>query len=245
MPAFLSTLHVRRVVCIVAAAYAVALAANYVQPDPMQSGTVVEPALSLAPAFGPGGSGDLGALDPLNGSGAKVPAVIAIAPFATEEKELIVNVGLRQAFDFFLLKASGGTRENASTALRTFLTERLSAVSAEKALQIAVDYRTYINQHDALLAAQNFDHRDLTLSTLDVGRIRTWMQLRQRLRQNTLGEAVAEAWYQNDEAQLNHVLDDMTQVGDAGALDDANRRHMQAVVDKATTRFADIAHGPF
>ena len=244
MLAFLSNLRLRRVVCIVATACTAALGAHYVQPDQAQPHAAEEPALSAAPAFGPGGRVDVGALEPLNGpTGANVPAAIAVAPFATEEKELIVNAGFLQAFDFFLLNAWDGTRTNASAALRTFLVDRLSAASAEKALQIAVDYRSYMTQHDALLAAQNFDRHGLVLSTLDVGRIKTWMQLRHRLRQNMLGDAVAEAWYQNDDAQLNHVLDEMQQAGDASAFDDTSRGYLQAILDKATTRFADIAHG--
>ena len=245
MTTILSTLRMRHIACMAAAACAVALGANYLQSEPVQSRTVVGPALAAEPAFGPGGRVDVGKLESLNASGEGVPAVIAAASFTTEEGELVVNAGLLQVFDFFMLGVPDDNRGHASIALHTFLASKLTAASAQKAMQIAADYQSYMTRHDDLLAAQNFDRRAFALSTLDVARIRTWMQLRQRLRESVLGEAVADAWYQNDDAQLNHVLDELQQAGNIGALDDANRQYMQRILDQAAMRFADLARRPF
>jgi hypothetical protein len=238
MPNFFPTLPSRHIAWMTVVACAVALGANFLPLDQERPRDVVVPAPAVVPVFGPGGRVDVGPSESLNRPAANLPVAIADASFATEERELVVNAELLQVFDFFL-QAPDGQRADASTALRTFLAERLMAASVTKALQIAADYRSYMMQHDALLAAQNFDRRGLALSTLDVGRIKTWLQLRRRLRQSVLGEAVAEAWYQNDDAQLLHVLDQLQQAPNADALDESNRRTMQGIVDKATRRFTD------
>jgi len=243
MPAFFPTLRLRNVAGIAVAAGVVALGASCLQSDQGQQGSRNAAVLAGAPVFGPGGHVDVGALAPetLNGSDAAVPGAIAAAAFATEERELVVNAGLLQVFDFFLLEMPDGHGADASAALSGFLASRLTVEATARAMQIAADYRAYVAQHDTLLAAQNFDRRSLALSTLDVGRIRTWMQLRQRLRESVLGAAVSDAWYQNDDAQLLHVLDELQQAGNAEAFDEAGRRSMQGIIDKATRHFTDPA----
>jgi len=240
MPASFPTLRLRHIAGIAVTAGVLTIGANWLQSDQGQQSASSAAELAAAPVFGPGGRIDVGALTPerLTRSGVTLPAAIAAAAFATEERELVVNAGLLQVFDFFLLEAPQGNGADASAALSAFLASRLTNASVVRAMQIAADYRAYMAQHDALLAAQNFDHRSLTLATLDAGRVRTWMQLRQRLRESVLGAAVSDAWYQNDDAQLLHVLDELQQAPNADAFDEANRRSMQGIIEHAARRFA-------
>lgn len=183
---------------------------------------------------------------------ARVPGEI----FATEDRELIVNTGLLEVINFYLLEQPG---DNQTNALSAYLKRELPAPACDEALQIAARYQTYMKEHDRLLAAQNFGVLGTDLLSLDIGRVRTWAQQRQRLRQRILGDKVEQAWYQNDDAQLQQVLDELqrlkdeenpdqqqdsptpasestpqfAQRGSSGNVNEQRTLHMKEVLDKA------------
>ena len=156
--------------------------------------------------------------------------------YATEQQQLIINPALLDVVNFYLL-APDFTGQ--LQPLANYLNQQLPEIAARQALQIAQQYQVYIGEHDQLLAAQN-----LSATASDLNRIGNWQQQRLRLRQRLLGEQLQQAWYQNEEAQLQQALDELHL---ARALPQPNLaateraellQHttaMQAVVSKACT----------
>jgi lipase chaperone LimK len=126
----------------------------------------------------------------------------------TDDHHLIVNDGLRDLIDFFLLEQTGDDRAD---QLKLYLRTRLRPPASEEAVQIVEHYVAYMKAHDDLLAAQNLDARSLNASNVDIDRIATWRQQRDALRQRMLGDQVVQAWYQNDDSQLEQAIDEWRQ----------------------------------
>ena len=173
----------RQVACLAAISCALLLAGRYLWADQTEPRTVEEKTYSATPSFGPGGRIAANSIESLNQVSAVVPDDVAAASFATDDRELVINAGLLQVFDYFLRQASGANRENSSHALRMFLQERLTTASVTNALQIADNYRSYMMQHDGLLAAQNLRPSRSELVDGGCGAHQDLMQLRLLLRQ--------------------------------------------------------------
>ncbi|PTB20319.1 hypothetical protein C9I57_13335 [Trinickia symbiotica] len=174
-----------------------------------------------------------------------------------EGHRLIVNGALLGLIDSFLLENSDDDRAD---QLRRYLKGKLPAPAYGEAMEIVERYQTYMKAHDDLLAAQNLGHgRDV--SAIDIDRIAIWRQQRDRLRRSILGDDVVQAWYQNDDAQLDQVLQEWRQRledsegplsrAQAQALrypvphwhdkqaEEHHRQYMLRVLEKAVTSFAD------
>lgn len=121
--------------------------------------------------------------------------------YATEQQQLIINSALLDVLNLYLL-APDFTGQ--LQPLANYLNQHLPELAARQALQIAQQYQAYIGEHDQLLAAQN-----LSTTASDLNRIGSWQQQRLRLRQRLLGEQLQQAWYQNEEAQLQQALDEL------------------------------------
>ncbi|HEY8025967.1 MAG TPA: hypothetical protein VIF60_15480 [Burkholderiaceae bacterium] len=240
MPNILPIQRMRSIACIIVALSAMMMGEYSQQADQTQPREAVDSVRTVAPLFGPGTLTHFDDAESLNMAGEKLPAYIGEVSFSDENRELVVNIDLLKVLEFYLLGEQDRNRASDLGSLRIFLTDRLTAASVEKALRIATDYRSYVTQYNALLAAQNFDRRSHAMATPDVARIKAWMQLRKRLRQNMLGDEVTNAWYENGDAQLNHVLDELQEAGNTDSFDDANRRYMSRVLERATTGFADL-----
>jgi lipase chaperone LimK len=126
----------------------------------------------------------------------------------TDSHHLIVNDGLRDLMDYFLLEQ---TDEDRADQLKLYLRTRLRPPASEEAVQIVEHYVAYMKAHDDLLAAQNLNAQGLNASNVDINRIVTWRQQRDQLRERMLGDEVVQAWYQNDDSQLAQASDEYRQ----------------------------------
>lgn len=161
---------------------------------------------------------------------------------ATENGELVVNLALLDVIDFFFLEQASGDRAN---ALKLYLQSKLPSPAYHEAEQIVGRYQMYMKEYDSLLAAQNFG---TAITPPDIGRIAIWSEQRHRLRQHILGEKLVQAWYQNDDAQLQQVLDELQQRNSSAiprwnnAADEAHHNaYMQDVLAKATRDFSALS----
>ncbi len=165
--------------------------------------------------------------------------------------DLIIDAGLLKVLNFYLVENAGtDTWQRLANDLRGRLPDR----ALGQAIAIAQRYREYLVQYDRLLAAQNL------AQAADLGRLRTWAQQRHALRQRLLGDAVALAWYDNDEANLTQAIDELEQrasgqVQEQSLVDpryapsaeqtrrqaEAHERHLHEVLLQATRSFASQA----
>ncbi|MFZ6757422.1 hypothetical protein ACO0K9_09370 [Undibacterium sp. Ji50W] len=129
----------------------------------------------------------------------------------TENQQLVVNSGLLEVIHFFLLEQMSADRAG---ALRSHLKSALPPPAYTEAMLIVEHYQAYMKAHDELLAAHNFGGTGKDVNLQDVRRISTWRDQRDRLRLGFLGETVVHAWYQNDDAQLDQILNELTQLKD-------------------------------
>lgn len=116
----------------------------------------------------------------------------------TDDGDLVVDPAL---LDFFQQHTSPAAWNSTEQDLRG----RLSGKALEQALEIANNYRRYVGDYDSLLAAQNLG------GTADLARLHAWAQQRHLLRQRIFGNAVALAWFDNDEANFNTALNELEQ----------------------------------
>lgn len=130
---------------------------------------------------------------------------------ATENQQLVINSALLDVINFFLLEQVSTDRVN---ALRSHLKSVLPPPAYNEAMLIAGHYLDYMKAHDDLLVAHNLGSigKDITLQ--GIRRISTWRDQRDRLRRAYLGEAVVQVWYQNDDAQLTQMLNELAQLKD-------------------------------
>lgn len=254
----------RRFAVIAATAIGAALIAFYFgQNEPSQDSAVSAPAPAANAVFGPGAWTGTAADASISNRGESNPA----APgglATTENQELIVNSALLDVINFFLLERSDGNRIN---ALRSHLKSNLPDPAYREAEQIVGHYQAYMTEYDNLLAAQNLGAQSAAMSSLDLSRIATWCEQRDRLRKNVLGDKVTEAWYQNDDAQLKQVVDELRQHRDGASQEQGqdpssqyarpmppvaprwsnvadevhHNLYMQEVLAKATTSFEALA----
>ena len=124
----------------------------------------------------------------------------------TDRQTLVVDTALLDVFNAFLLKADADRADQLKAALKS----KLPPPAYAEAVQIAERYQAYMRAHDELLAAQHLP-RFTQAADVDIERVETWRQQRDRLRQRLLGERVTQAWYQNDDARLDQVLQEWRQ----------------------------------
>jgi lipase chaperone LimK len=201
---------------------------------------------------------------PAAGPGTWPQSRLRIAPddpglAVTESHTLVVNTALRDLIYFFLLERADGDRAD---QLKLYLKSKLPEPASAEAVHIAEQAEAYIKAHDDMLSAQNVGALSMGPNAVDILRISVWRQQRDRLRQSLLGEQVVGAWYANDDAQLDQVLDEWEQRAEAelgivsaasGQRDplpqwqnkkdeEYHRRYMLAVLEKSVTSFAALGH---
>lgn len=155
---------------------------------------VVAPTSRVHPAR-PGAAAPAAA-QPVLAAGAPSPELLV-----DEQGALVVNVGLLRTIDHCLVDPGGG----GMAALRQQLATRLRGSAYRAAERLGADYADYMRQYDQLLAAQNL--RGGAFDALDLQRLASWARQRQGLRERVFGTEVARAWFDNDEAQLDHAIE--------------------------------------
>ena len=136
------------------------------------------------------------------------PAIADPALSLTADGDLLIDPALLHFLDLRFAERPG-TR--AIDLVERDLRTSLSGKALAQALELAHAYPRYITQYDALLAAQNLN------GMADLARLRGWAQQRHQLRQRIFGNAVALAWFDNDEANLATAIDELEQRA-AGAV---------------------------
>jgi lipase chaperone LimK len=178
------------------------------------------------------------------------PAQIADVPgrlMINENQQLIIDSGLQEVIDYFLLEQSGTDSVN---ALQNYLKSKLPPTAYLQAMTISEHYRAYMKAHDGMLQGQNLGAEDIESRTHNIERLLTWREQRDRLRTEMLGENVVHTWYQNDDAALNEVLKELRQryqpaiasengKPSGASEDDAlHEQDMQRILNKATESYA-------
>lgn len=130
------------------------------------------------------------------------PWISDVALSLTDEGDLLIDPALLHFFHQHLVEHAGPAAwENTEHDLRS----KLAGKALAQALEIARSYQRYISDYDSLLAAQNLN------GTADLVRLRGWAQQRHLLRQRIFGDAIALAWFDNDEANLDTALTELEQ----------------------------------
>jgi len=172
----------------------------------------------------------------------------------TADRQLTINHALLQVIDFFLLEQTSPDRAG---ALQNYLKKSLPGPAYDAAIQIVERYQLYMGAHDDFLARQDLGEPYIAIRSRNIYRLLTWREQRDRIRLSILGEPVVQAWYRDDDAQLNQVLDELrqrtTSVSASGqevpgrAIDttiadgEQHEQDMQLVLDKATKSFGTLA----
>ncbi len=124
----------------------------------------------------------------------------------TPDQRLVINQALHEIIDYFLLNGEDDDRDTHAKALLQYFQGKLPPPAYQDALQILQHYLSYMDAHDQLLTGQTFSARDSELSERDVQRLLTWLEQRGRLRESLLGTQVAQAWYEDEDAQIKQTL---------------------------------------
>ena len=175
---------------------------------------------------------------------------------ANASQHLVINDALLQVINFYLLEQAAPDRAD---KLQHYLAKSLPAPAYAEAAQIVAHYQSYMKAHDDLLAGQNLEGQDFGARSRNIERLLTWRDQRDRLRLDTLGDNVVQAWYQNDDMRFKQVLDELhdnapatTQEDARGASyrsssahsmtnDEQREQDMQVVLDKETKSFSTLA----
>jgi len=254
LPEYSGAIRALRVVAFGAAALGAVLVTIYFsQSDAPEYAAA--PAPSAAAAFGPGlwtgataGGLHAGRADADGAEGAEIAhAAVPGELAATEDGKLIINASLLETIDYFLLEQPDADRAN---ALTSHLQSKLPAPAFQEAVKLVGQYQAYMVAHDNLLATQSLGVSAGSTQSPDLNRIANWCEQRDRLRRRMLGDQVTEAWYQNEDAQLKQVLDELQQAragtgeaNDQAAPPDAGPRppiaaHWSSVAD-------EVQHNPY
>lgn len=140
-------------------------------------------------------------------------------PSVNAAQQLVVNQGLLNIFNFYLLGGFDGNRLQHAAQLRAFLNANLPAPAQEEAKQLVNHYLAYMDQHDGLLARQGLalPASGEAVPTDFIERVATWIGQRARLRQTELGMATAQAWFGDEENRARQIIADLRQKYEAAA----------------------------
>ncbi|HEX8955742.1 MAG TPA: hypothetical protein VF798_05685 [Burkholderiaceae bacterium] len=163
------------------------------------------------------------------------PSLVADAGLSrTEEGDLLIDPALLSFFNQHFVEHAGPA---AWKQTERDLRGRLSGHALDQALELAREYQGYVGDYDALLAAQNLS------GTADLVRLRGWARQRHLLRQRDFGNAVALAWFDNDEANLGTALDELEQRASGAVPEEAvtDARYGPSAEDRRRTAEAHAA----
>ena len=179
----------------------------------------VAPAAQRAGWDGPIGPGAIADTQPA--------AVIDDHPLTDGAGNLRVDPALRTLFDGYLAKPGG------AAPLRAYLNGRLPPPARRQAADLVDAYVRYLRAEHEMRAQARFTKPDPSgLSDRQVAEMLAWQQDRAQLRARMLGTAVAQAWFDADDADCRTALEDwrrMRAPADSDEVDSnelhARRRH--------------------
>ena len=131
----------------------------------------------------------------------------------TDQSDLIINHELLKLFcdyltnsDIFYNELKLSDLDKNSTALLQGLHSKLPEKAFNQAESLVLNFKTYLIEHDELLARQGMRLDTIRLDSIDLNRLANWHQQRKLLRQRIFGMTVSTAWFDNDEAQLQQAI---------------------------------------
>lgn len=129
-------------------------------------------------------------------------------PAVTADGRLLVDRGLIDTFDFYLLGGLPGDRELHAGLLRNYLRSTLQGAAADQAIQYAERYLRYMREHDELLSRQSLPQWTDMPTAADAQRLLSWVEQRTRLRQAVLGTEAAQAWFGEEDVQIRRGVEE-------------------------------------
>jgi hypothetical protein len=193
------------------------------------AGSVVWLRGGMAPAAAPAvqRAGWDGPIGPGAIADAPPPSVIDEQPLMDGAGNLRVDPALRALFDGYLAKPGG------AAPLRAYLDGRLTPPARRQVADLVDAYVRYLRAERELRAQARFTKPDPSgLSDRQAAEMLAWQQDRAQLRARMLGTAVAQAWFDADDADCRTALEDwrrMRAPADSADVDSnelhARRRH--------------------
>lgn len=146
---------------------------------------------------------------------------------------LVIDLALRNVFDYFFVTERYRDQGMASAALQLHLERTLRKPALDEALALAGRYRAYLDALGAAMAAQPplQDMGEHGKGTLDVARLASWFEQRQHLRQTFLGVQVARTWFGEEERQNQSVVARLRSMQRGEVSVNAERDHLQRTAD--------------
>jgi lipase chaperone LimK len=142
---------------------------------------------------------------------------------------LVPDMALRTLVDSFLGKTKGAERQARAGELRAFLNVKLQAPASQDANRIVTDYLAYLDAEEPLRARERFSRPDPSgLSDAEVEHLLTFQQQRAQLRQRMLGSAVAQAWFEGEDAECANALSDWRRLRAPADSDEVDSNELQA-----------------
>lgn len=140
-----------------------------------------------------------------------VPDGIAV----TAEQHLVINHGLKDVFDHFLLVGHLGAREEHISRLLVHLKATLPVPAFQEAEKIMRSYVSYLDAHDTLAARDAIPtlSPNSVLTPPEVEGISRWLAQRTQLRQEFLGTHIAQVWFGEEEIRDQQIVTAIRQRG--------------------------------
>jgi hypothetical protein len=150
-------------------------------------------------------------------------------PLVDAEGHLLVDARLHGVFDSYLLAARGAARDARADELRTWLRSRLGQPALGQATELVGAYLRYLQAESELRAHQRFTRPDPAgLTDAQVDQMVAWQQTRAKLRERVLGMAVAQAWYEADDADCNTAFADWRKQHESPDAPDVDSNELRA-----------------
>ncbi|MDB5933267.1 MAG: hypothetical protein JWQ01_611 [Massilia sp.] len=157
----------------------------------------------VGPGLASGGAGQFPAL------GASLPAPPEPGMEVDAAGHLVLNLALRKVMDAYLVNVQPASRRARAEELRAFLKGKLPAPAADEADRVVIQYLDYLDAEERYLARERFSAPAAAgLSERDVERLLAWHEQRAQQRQRVLGPALAQAWFEADDARCGAMLRD-------------------------------------
>jgi lipase chaperone LimK len=122
---------------------------------------------------------------------------------------LVPDRALRTLIDGFLIKGKQSERQAMEAQLRLYLRQSLRPPAADEADRLVTAYLAYQQAEEQMLARERFTQADPAgLSEDQVKHLLDWQRGRADLRKRMLGEAVASAWFAEEDGNCADVLNE-------------------------------------
>lgn len=122
---------------------------------------------------------------------------------------LVPSLALRRLIDSYLVRGAAAGRPARAGELRAMFRRTLAAPAASEAEHMVSRYLDYLEGEERMLARERFSAPAADgLSERDVEHLLAWQEQRAQQRERVLGQALAQAWFAEDDARCGAMLRD-------------------------------------